>query len=186
MNLNIIGVDDVPAVGLSNNNMTFDRFSSNVKAATATNVKGQLQSLKKQYPKLQVQYDKANPQHMKDFGKYYDSTEVPVLGTDGIKVVDSVGTEVPKTFSQLDIDNATEAGRVNGLNSKSEPSLMEGWGGVALGAGQLGLGIYSAIEGHKTAGLQRDLLQQQYDNNTTQIADKAASRKASRAAWGLK
>ena len=42
---------------------------------------------------------------------------------------------------------------------------MEGYGGVALGAGQLGLGVMSYLENQKTAGKQRELMGQQIASN---------------------
>ena len=42
---------------------------------------------------------------------------------------------------------------------------MEGYGGVALGAGQLGLGVMSYLENSKTADKQRALMDQQIANN---------------------
>ena len=42
---------------------------------------------------------------------------------------------------------------------------MTGMGGVALGAGQLGLGVMSYLENSKTADKQRALMDQQISNN---------------------
>ena len=42
---------------------------------------------------------------------------------------------------------------------------MDGYGGVALGAGQLGLGVMSYLENSKTADKQRELMDQQISNN---------------------
>jgi hypothetical protein len=43
---------------------------------------------------------------------------------------------------------------------------MDGYGGVALGAGQLGLGVMSYLENQKTADKQRQVMDQQIENNT--------------------
>ncbi len=42
---------------------------------------------------------------------------------------------------------------------------MQGYGGLALGAGQLGLGVMSYLDNQKTADAQRKILGQQADNN---------------------
>ena len=55
---------------------------------------------------------------------------------------------------------------------------MNGMGGVALGAGQLGLGLLGYLDNKKTSGLQRDLLQQQYNTNASELAHTQAARKA--------
>ena len=61
--------------------------------------------------------------------------------------------------------------------SKEETSNwgMNGYGGVALGAGQLGLGVLSYLENSKTADKQRDLMSQQIANNRFAL-DTAKSR----------
>ena len=55
---------------------------------------------------------------------------------------------------------------------------MNGMGGVALGAGQIGLGLLGYLDNKKTSGLQRNLLQQQYDTNASELAHTQAARKA--------
>ena len=53
------------------------------------------------------------------------------------------------------------------IEDKDKPTDwgMEGYGGVALGAGQLGLGVMSYLENSKTADKQRALMDQQITNN---------------------
>ena len=65
-----------------------------------------------------------------------------------------------------------------GIGSTSTDWGMNGMGGVALGAGQLGLGLLGYLDNKKTAGLQRDLLQQQYNTNASELAHTQAARKA--------
>lgn len=48
-------------------------------------------------------------------------------------------------------------------------------GNLALGVGQLGLGVMSYLDNKKTAKLQRKLLQQQYNNNADLITDRKES-----------
>lgn len=58
---------------------------------------------------------------------------------------------------------------------------MKEWGtagNIGLGVGQLGLGIVSYFDNKKTADAQRKLLNQQYQNNATEIANKKAYRTA--------
>jgi hypothetical protein len=57
---------------------------------------------------------------------------------------------------------------INDLNvDKQTPTNwgMDGWGGVGLGLGQLGLGIMNYLEMEKTAKLDRQLKNQQIANN---------------------
>jgi len=49
--------------------------------------------------------------------------------------------------------------------SGSDPFSMSGVGGLALGVGQLGLGLMSYLDNKKTADKQRALMDQQYANN---------------------
>jgi len=62
---------------------------------------------------------------------------------------------------------------------------MDGYGGVALGVGQLGLGVASYLENQKTSDLQRKLLQQQYDTNKATLADKKQYEQDKLDAFGL-
>ncbi len=63
---------------------------------------------------------------------------------------------------------------------------MKGYGGLAVGIGQLGLGALSYLDIQETNKIKRDLLRQQYGMNATDIANKASDRTEARSAWGLK
>ena len=54
---------------------------------------------------------------------------------------------------------------------------MDGYGGVAIGAGQLGLGALGYLDNVKTAGKQRALLDQQLVSNNQALAEHTADRK---------
>jgi len=61
---------------------------------------------------------------------------------------------------------------------------MEGYGGLALGAGNLGLGIASYLDNKKTADIQRNLLNQKYASNAESLADRRVSKAHLNKAFG--
>jgi hypothetical protein len=65
-----------------------------------------------------------------------------------------------------------------GIGSTSTDWGLNGMGGTALGIGQLGLGLLGYLDNKKTSKLQRNLLQQQYDTNASELAHTQAARKA--------
>ncbi len=72
-----------------------------------------------------------------------------------------------QTWMRDNPDGLTELGDVataKDLGKKTDWG-MNGVGGTALGAGQLGLGVMSYLENKKTAGKQRQLMDQQISNN---------------------
>ena len=62
---------------------------------------------------------------------------------------------------------------------------MDGMGGVALGAGKLGLGLLGYLDNKKTAKLQRNLLQQQYDTNASELAHSQLARAAAEGGFNI-
>jgi hypothetical protein len=61
---------------------------------------------------------------------------------------------------------------------------MDGYGGVALGAGQLGLGVMSYLENSKTADKQRALMDQQITNNKFALGNAKAYKEAVNKTFG--
>ena len=59
----------------------------------------------------------------------------------------------------------SDFGKLQAADAKGTGWGMSGYGGVALGAGQLGLGLMSYLENKETAGKQRALLDQQIKQN---------------------
>ena len=115
----------------------------------------------------------------------------PFYGSNGIQNyggVTNTGYVSPEALSALNMDTTLQItpdqlqGMSSGINGGAGASStdwgMNGMGGVALGAGQLGLGLLGYLDNKKTSGLQRNLLQQQYDTNASELAHTQAARKA--------
>lgn len=60
---------------------------------------------------------------------------------------------------------------------------MDGLGGTLMGVGQMGLGVMSFLDSQKTNKLNRELTQQQIASNTTTMANRAADRASTIAAF---
>lgn len=82
--------------------------------------------------------------------------------------------------------DAKAFGDIGGMPGQGTDSLfgnltskdLANYGGLALGAGQLGLGVASFLENQQTAGKQRELLGQQIASNKQEMAHRAAARDA--------
>lgn len=104
---------------------------------------------------------------------------------DGVTRKESYIGDNPKAdlndfVSANDFDGAYDSGytgtkadfaKLQAADAKGTGWGMEGYGGVALGAGQLGLGVMSYLENQKTAGKQRELLDQQIAQNKYVLAN---------------
>jgi hypothetical protein len=69
-------------------------------------------------------------------------------------------------MSKTDLVAADKQWNAEQLANKTD---WAGWAGVGIGAANLGLGIVSYLDNKKTAKKQRKILQQQYDNNVTEM-----------------
>lgn len=78
-----------------------------------------------------------------------------------------------------------KAGKLAASKEGSSDWGMDGYGGVALGAANIGLGIASYLDNKKTADAQRAILRQQYDENTYTMAEKKEYDSNRREAFGL-
>jgi hypothetical protein len=108
------------------------------------------------------------------------------IGADG-KIYDSGITE---QTNQVLAEKGFQAGptqqNADLLNGKDNSWGYKEWGtagNLGLGLGQLGLGVMSYLENQKTANAQRELLTQQYNNNTELMADRKAKNAAINSAF---
>ena len=89
----------------------------------------------------------------------------------------------------VDMSNLTPE-QLQGFNTDFEASKglgnwgMGGYGGAALGAGQLGLGLASFMDTRKTAGKQRELMDQQLQSNQYLMDKKRADAASLSRAFG--
>lgn len=124
------------------------------------------------------------------------------LGDNGQVMTSQFGPDKPMTMSEFNKFGEThpiaaaQAGAAglkfdvngNAINTTAKDNLFGmstgKWnnalkmGQLGLGAGQLGLGIMSYLDNKKTANIQRNLLNQQYNNNAELIADRKANKAA--------
>jgi len=103
----------------------------------------------------------------------------------GPKPVASTGTNLGPTVANLDaaknlgIDLNNPNPNTNGMDWG-----MNGYGGLALGGGQLALGLLSYLDNRKMAGQQRKLMDQQMSNNDYVMSKRRANDAALAKAFG--
>jgi len=110
-----------------------------------------------------------------DFGKngdnFYSGT---INGSPTVVPQSKLGSLDP---GSVDAANIGGKGFSSSLDNKNSINWgMDGWGGLGLGIGQLGLGVMSYLDNKKTADKQRALLGQQYVNNTITMKNRASDR----------
>ena len=83
-------------------------------------------------------------------------------------------------YNDLNPKNKMDMTTWDGITSSDKGATggtdWSGLAGIGLAGGQIGLGVMSYLDQKKTNNLNRKLLDQQYANNATTIANKAADR----------
>ena len=134
----------------------------------------------------QMTFGDTTDQKLFDYGNIYKGKDGSIMqstfGSDeAINMADlnKFGLENPEAISaaaeQGDFNKLTfdDQGLQEGLPKEEGTDWgMDGYGGLALGVGNLGLGVASYLENKKTAELQRNLLEQKYGSNVEEMARK--------------
>ena len=168
---------------------TYDDYASYMDANKTSRTQGALDFGRTSNPGYYQAYTANNPTFEADYGKYLTSNDglvPPTLNAADMSTefAASTGLNAPVNTGAADyqahmdaLDNKTQTGNETGWG-------MDGYGGVALGVGQLGLGIASFIDNQKTAEAQRDLLKQQISTNASELKHTQDARNALSAGLG--